>query len=165
MASEIDVIVETDGWRADFDPDDLSQICIKAAAKGRRAVPRKSWEVSVVFSSDKQLRELNRQWRKIDKPTNVLSFPVPSPGKGAPVIPLGDIILGLETVKREAEEQNKTFRDHTAHLIVHGFLHLIGYDHETDQQAEEMEGEETGILAALGIANPYEGDWRPETAA
>jgi probable rRNA maturation factor len=165
MTSQIDVSVEADGWSTAFDPEDLSQTCINAAAKGRHSMPDMAWEVSIVFSTDARMRELNRDWRKIDKPTNVLSFPAPHPGKGAPVAPLGDIILGLETVKREAAEQGKTFRDHTAHLIVHGFLHLIGYDHETDNEAEHMEGEEVGILAAIGISNPYDGDWRPETAA
>jgi probable rRNA maturation factor len=165
MNADIDVIIESEDWSAAFDPEELSQICIKAAAKKRLNIPRKHWEVSIVFSSDARMQELNRDWRKIDKPTNVLSFPAPRPGKGAPVVPLGDIILGFETVKREAGEQGKTVRDHTAHMIVHGFLHLLGYDHETDEPAELMEGEETSILATIGVANPYEGDWRPETAA
>lgn len=118
----------------------------------------------MVFTDDAQMRELNRDWRKLDKPTNVLSFPAPRAPGAQPVTPLGDIFLGLETVKREAEEQGKAFRDHTAHLIVHGFLHLIGYDHETEAEAEEMEGEEIAVLARLGISNPYEGDWRPDDA-
>lgn len=114
--------------------------------------------VTLLFTSDAEMQALNRDWRGKDKPTNVLSFPSP---EGMPVpdgeaAPLGDIALAYETVDREAAEQDKTVAAHTTHLIVHGMLHLLGYDHETEDEAEEMENEERLILARLGIADPYE---------
>lgn len=164
MTLEIETAIEAEGWSETFDPDDLARICIKAAAKGREFARSPTCEICVIFTGDVAMRELNSHWRKIDKPTNVLSFPAPAAPAKAPVQALGDVFLALETVQREAGEQGKSFRDHTAHLIVHGFLHLIGYDHENETEAVVMEGEETVILAGLGIGNPYEGDWRPESA-
>lgn len=116
-------------------------------------------ELSVVLADDALVHRLNREYRGKDKPTNVLSFALteadePEPGEGAPVL-LGDVILAFETVEREAVEQNKTPADHMTHLVVHGVLHLLGYDHETDDEAEEMEALETRLLATLGIADPY----------
>jgi len=113
-------------------------------------------EVGLLLADDETVRELNRTWRGQDKPTNVLSFPdgsdVPS---GAPRM-LGDIVLAYGTVAAEAEAQGKTLEHHLVHLVVHGMLHLLGYDHENDREAEEMEGLETEILAGFGIADPYE---------
>lgn len=105
-------------------------------------------ELSVVLADDGFVQNLNRDYRDKDKPTNVLSFPQDSPM-------LGDVVLAYETVKREAEEQDKAFEDHVAHLLVHGVLHLLGYDHENDEDAEEMEALEVEILNGLVIANPY----------
>ena len=174
MPLDIDTVIETPGWNEAFHPDRLAQTCIEACVKAQRsreqsailksALRKSSAEACVIFCADEKMRELNRQWRSIDKPTNVLSFPALHQAGSAPFVALGDIFLGLETVKREALEQGKSFRAHTAHMIVHGFLHLIGYDHEQDEEATEMESEEVGILATLGIDNPYEGDWRPESA-
>ena len=113
-----------------------------AALKGR------SGNVSVVLAGDALLRDLNRTYRGKDKPTNVLSFT----GDGGE---LGDVILSYETVKREAKEQKKSFAQHTAHLVVHGCLHLIGHDHEKDRDAAKMESLETSILAKLGFPDPY----------
>lgn len=111
-------------------------------------------EVSVLLTEDAEQRELNRQWRGIDKSTNVLSFPQLEPF--APVSGLvGDITLALETVQREAEEMGVGFEAHFTHLVVHGFLHLLGHDHIEDGEAEVMETLETKILAGLGIADPY----------
>jgi probable rRNA maturation factor len=107
-------------------------------------------EVSLRFADDKTVHQLNKEYRGKDKPTNVLSFPQDEDGM------LGDVVLAFETVEREAREQEKTFSDHTQHLVVHGVLHLIGHDHEEDGQAEEMEKLEIRILAALGVKNPYE---------
>jgi probable rRNA maturation factor len=112
-------------------------------------------EVSVMLSDDARVREVNRAWRKMDKPTNVLSFPAAEADKISSSPFLGDVILAFETVEREAADEDKPFADHVAHLMVHGFLHLIGYDHETDQEAERMEALETRALAELGIADPY----------
>ncbi len=112
-------------------------------------------EVSLVFTDDARIRVLNRQYRGKDQPTNVLSFPAAplAPGKLGP--PLGDIVMALETIAAESGAQRLDFADHVTHLIVHGFLHLIGYDHETDGEAAVMEWLETAILASLGIADPY----------
>ncbi len=106
-------------------------------------------EVSVLFTDDEQVRQLNRDHRGKDAPTNVLSFET-----GDPVL-LGDIVLAFETVEREAAEQNKTFTNHTTHLIVHGTLHLLGHDHENDTEADEMEDKERRILSGLGVSDPY----------
>ena len=116
-------------------------------------------ELSVVLADDALVHRLNREYRGKDKPTNVLSFALteaeePDAGEDAPVM-LGDVILAWETVAREAAEQGKTPSDHMTHLVVHGVLHLLGYDHETDDEAEEMEELETQLLGTLGIADPY----------
>lgn len=117
-------------------------------------------EISVVLTSDQAVHDLNRDWRGQDKPTNVLSFaaldeedaPVVA---GAPVL-LGDVILAFGVCAAEAADQGKTLAHHTAHLVVHGTLHLLGWDHEEDEaEAEEMERLETQILAAFGISDPY----------
>ncbi|MCB5174787.1 MULTISPECIES: rRNA maturation RNase YbeY [Microvirga] len=113
------------------------------------------FEVSVMLADDAQIRELNRTWRNKDKPTNVLSFPAPEqPGAEGPRH-LGDIALAYETLVRESEEESKALADHFAHLIVHGVLHLLGYDHEIEAEAEIMEALEVKALATLGIADPY----------
>jgi probable rRNA maturation factor len=118
-------------------------------------------EVSVVFTDDAEQQALNRAWRGKDRPTNVLSFPnMDDDGPAVPGLPrlLGDVVLARETVAREAREQGKRTVDHTVHLLVHGTLHLLGYDHEGAAQAAEMEALERAILAGLGIADPYAGD-------
>lgn len=116
-------------------------------------------EVSLLFTDDAEQRGLNRDWRKQDKPTNVLSFPnmdeeswQAAPGR---LQLLGDVVLARETVTREAAEQGKSLADHAVHLVVHGTLHLLGYDHEEAAEAEDMEELERAILAELGIADPY----------
>lgn len=135
----------------------LARDCVAAAlAEAPIAKTPRPPELSVVFSADAAVRDLNARWRGMDKPTNVLSFPAfPWSGQGAPPPMLGDIVLARETVAREAEEQGKAFDDHLAHLVVHGFLHLIGHDHENDAEAEAMEAVERRALARLAIADPY----------
>jgi metalloprotein, YbeY/UPF0054 family len=113
-------------------------------------------EIAVLLADDATLQELNRNWRGKDQPTNVLSFPSSDPV----ILPdesvfLGDLALSFNTVEREAREQDKTFQQHTAHLIIHGILHLLGYDHETDQDAEYMEKREIAILARMNLPDPY----------
>lgn len=112
-------------------------------------------EVSLRLADDAALRALNSRWRGIDKPTNVLSFPSSPGGRLGNATMLGDIALAYETLAREAENLGVPLADHYRHLIAHGFLHLIGYDHETDAEAERMEALETRILAQLGAADPY----------
>ena len=110
--------------------------------------------VSVLVDDDARVRALNSQWRGIDKPTNVLSFPFPET-KAGPDRLLGDIAISYETAAREAVAEHKTFRHHVAHLSVHGFLHLLGYDHESDDDADEMERLERTILARVDVPDPY----------
>lgn len=117
-------------------------------------------ELSLLFTDDAHIARLNTHWRGKPKPTNVLSFPAAagsaSPPLGQP-LPLGDVALGYETVAKEASEAGLTLMDHITHLLVHGLLHLRGYDHEDDAAAEAMERLEAAILARLGIADPYAG--------
>ncbi|MGH7114121.1 MAG: rRNA maturation RNase YbeY [Stellaceae bacterium] len=117
-------------------------------------------EIGISLADDSAQQQLNRAWRGVDHPTNVLAFPAWEPGMalppGAPLL-LGDVVLALETVAREAEEQGKPFADHLSHLVVHGVLHLLGYDHVTEVEAVAMESLETTILASLGVPDPYRG--------
>lgn len=113
--------------------------------------------VTFLFTDDAGQKHLNNTWRNQDKTTNVLSFPTPyMPMPEGEVLPLGDISLAFETVQSEALLEAKAFNAHLTHLIVHGFLHLLGYDHEDDEEAEHMEDLEIATLKTLNIANPYE---------
>ncbi len=152
---------DTEGWpEGDWEP--LALRCAIAAAKLVPELANPRLSASLLFTSDAEVHALNRQWRGKDKPTNVLSFPMLSrdellalPHEGPPEM-LGDIALAYETCAREAEEKGIPLAHHAAHLIVHGLLHLAGYDHETGpEQAEEMELLEIKALALMGIANPY----------
>jgi probable rRNA maturation factor len=112
-------------------------------------------ELSIVLTDDAAIRAINAQWRKMDKPTNVLSFPQAEGEAIARAPMLGDIVFAHETIAREAAEGGKTFEDHLSHLTVHGLLHLFGHDHLTTAEAEAMEALEVRILASLDIENPY----------
>jgi probable rRNA maturation factor len=121
-------------------------------------------EFSLVLADDALVRQLNRDYRGKDRPTNVLSFALLddvedgiAPGDGEPIL-LGDVILAFETVTGEAREQGKSFKDHLTHLVIHGVLHLLGYDHVDESDADHMETTESRILARLGIADPYADD-------
>lgn len=146
LAIEIDV--QSALWERQSAAADTVRGAVAAAARFAPA----TGEVSILLTDDAGVRELNRQWRGIDKPTNVLSFPAAATAQHAL---LGDIVIAYETLARESQEQGTPFLHHLAHLTVHGFLHLLGYDHETDSQAEAMEGLERDILASLAIADPY----------
>jgi probable rRNA maturation factor len=121
-------------------------------------------EMSLVLADDALVRTLNRDYRDKDKPTNVLSFALLDDlddtdddlarDEGMPIL-IGDVILAFETVQREAREQGKSVGDHLTHLVIHGVLHLLGYDHLSDPDADRMERLETSILARMGIADPY----------
>jgi probable rRNA maturation factor len=126
------------------------------AGSGQR-LPRAGADVVVALAGDAELRRLNRIHRHKDKPTNVLSYPAGEPPRRGGPLALGDIALARTTVLREARAQGKRPADHLAHLVVHGTLHLLGYDHEGDQDAARMEALEARILAGLGIADPYAG--------
>jgi probable rRNA maturation factor len=153
---DIDILVETDGWDAEPVLRDLSATAIGAAWKTLSGGEQPASELSLVFTDDASIKELNNDWRDKDKPTNVLSFPAFNLKPGQPPGPmLGDIVIARETVVREAAEEGKPFDHHLSHLIVHGFLHLLGYDHLSDAQAEEMEALERKALEHLAIPDPY----------
>ncbi len=115
-------------------------------------------ETAILFTDDETIATLNAEWRGKPYPTNVLSFPAPDdlPVPESELRPLGDIVLASGVIAREAEAQGKPLPDHVAHLIIHGVLHLLGYDHEDEAEASAMEGLETSILKGLGISDPYE---------
>lgn len=156
LAVEIDLLVEGGDWAPEAELQTMVHEAVAAAMAETGAVAEEGTELSVVFSNDEHIRELNAQWRGKDKPTNVLSFPAFPPKLGAPLPPLlGDIVLASETVAREAALEGKEVRHHITHLLIHGFLHLLGYDHETAEEAEEMEAVERRALARLAIPDPY----------
>ncbi|MHA6299670.1 rRNA maturation RNase YbeY [Devosia sp. CAU 1758] len=149
---EIAVIRNADGWPEHFDL--LAEKAVLAALAGAGARVKGAAEISVLLTNDVEQRELNAQWRGKDSATNVLSFPQIEPF--GPVMGLlGDITLARETLEREALDLGKSLDDHFTHLMVHGFLHILGYDHIDEDQALQMEGLETQILAGLGIDDPY----------
>jgi probable rRNA maturation factor len=152
----IDISVEAGAWPPTAE---LRRIAAEASQAALAVVSRKllpGSELSLVFTDDASMQALNRQWRGKDKPTNVLSFPACDPDGDTPAGPLlGDIVIALETTTREADLEGKPFSHHLTHLIVHGFIHLFGYDHETDSEAREMEELERRALAKLGIGDPY----------
>ena len=153
-----EVIIAADCWQDQPDAEDAIHRAILAAAERVDAEVGDA-EIAVMLTDDAGIRTLNSNWRGIDKPTNVLSFPAlqPTGPRGDDDAPrmLGDIAIAYETMRREADEEQKPFDHHLSHLTVHGFLHLIGYDHESDAEAEEMEALETEILAHLGVPDPY----------
>jgi probable rRNA maturation factor len=141
----VDVVLLDPAWRKAL--PGVERLVRKAA---RAATANRKRSLTVALADDRRVRALNARDRKKDKPTNVLSYPSGERGY------LGDIVLARQTVWREAKSQGKTPADHVVHLVVHGTLHLLGYDHETgDADAERMEALERRILAKLGIADPY----------
>ncbi len=155
MSLTVDVAIEAADWAALEAPSQLARAAILAAAEESRVGLAPGAEISVLFCDDAFIRELNRKWRGQDKPTNVLSFPAGGTGTPGPGCLLGDIVIAFETTSRQALEAGKPLRDHVAHLLVHGFLHLIGHDHIEAAEAEAMEALERAILARLGIDDPY----------
>lgn len=149
-------------WDGLPDAEDVVARALEAAAAGCGTALAAGAGVSVLLTDDAHMRDINRGWRKQDKPTNVLSFPAVAADRVARAAFLGDIAIAFETVQREAQDEGKAVRDHLAHLAVHGFLHLVGFDHMTDDDAEAMEGREIAILSGLGIDNPY-ADTVPES--
>jgi probable rRNA maturation factor len=161
---DIQLAIEAGQWPAEGDLEALAaRVLDRAAAflaeEVKQPFPKTPVELSLVFTDDDDIRGINAEWRGQDKPTNVLSFPAfPLEPGGKPGPMLGDIILAEETLRREALDLGKPFEDHLSHLLVHGFLHLFGYDHMTDEEAAVMEGLEIRILAELGLGNPYGDD-------
>jgi probable rRNA maturation factor len=157
-----EVLVVADCWQAEPDAEAVIHRAIAIAAEIVNAGPNKGIgeaELAVMLTDDAGIRTLNNNWRGVHKPTNVLSFPALQPtGNGGPDDAprmLGDIAIAYETTRKEADDEQKPFDHHLSHLAVHGFLHLIGYDHENDDDAEAMETLEQQILAQLGIPDPY----------
>jgi probable rRNA maturation factor len=148
----IDIAIETGPWQAQDDEAVVARAIETAADMSPHNVA--DAELSVVLTDDASIRAINAQWRHKDEATNVLSFPAPPAMPGAPRL-LGDIVIAHETTAREAKAEGKPFADHLGHLAVHGFLHLLGYDHESDADAEVMERLEREILAKLGVPDPY----------
>lgn len=148
-AVAVDVIVESEQWSALPGAETIVREAIARAAIDARA---QSSELAVLLTDDAAVRRLNATWRGLDKPTNVLSFPSAlPPGQRH----LGDIAIAFETTHREAEAEGKPLAHHLAHLAVHGFLHLLGYDHESEPDAEAMEQLERAVLARIGVPDPY----------
>ena len=153
---DIDVMVEAGGWADEAVLRALVERAVPAAFAEAEIEGGEGVELSLVFTDDEAIQKLNAEWRDKDKPTNVLSFPAFPVEPGDPLPPmLGDIVLAYETVVSEAELEQKPLENHITHLIIHGLLHLLGYDHETDEEAEEMEALERRALARLAIPDPY----------
>ena len=179
-ALAVEILIESEAWRMLPEAEDIVRRAIAVAAtcphptlprkraRNLESLPRlpgrpSGWgrrcnaELSVLLCDDEAIARLNAQWRAQHKPTNVLSFPAPPLQSAVPdgKIPLGDIAIAYETLAREAEENGKTLSEHLSHLVVHGFLHLLGYDHHMDDEAERMERLERDILARIGVTDPY----------
>jgi probable rRNA maturation factor len=146
----MDVVVDTRLWREIPKVRTLVRRTITAAAA---TLSTTTAELAIVLTDDSTVRSLNRLWRGIDAATNVLSFPTKAAG-GEPRH-LGDIVLAYETIAREASDERKPIAHHVAHLVLHGFLHLLGYDHEQEADAERMEQAERNVLRRLAIPDPY----------
>ena len=151
-ALAVDIVVESPLWKAQRGADAMLRRALAAAG----ALVPSDGELAVVLTDDAAIRALNRDWRGKDAATNVLSFPAKEarPDRRAPRL-LGDIVIAYETVAREAAAEGKAFMHHLAHLAVHGFLHLVGYDHEANGDADAMERLEIAILARLDVPDPY----------
>ena len=159
----MDLDIEVDGWpSAETDWADLAERAHAAAETVEPALASPRLTASVLFTVDDEVQSLNKEWRAKDRPTNVLSFPMLSRDallalapEGGPEM-LGDIALAYETCRREADEKGVTLAQHTAHLLIHGLLHLAGHDHvDSEDQAAAMERLEIAALAKLDIADPY----------
>lgn len=159
---EIDVTVAEPDWASSFlDVEDVARTAMErtlAMAMLPKQLQERAIEAAIVLANDDLVQVLNRTYRGKDKPTNVLSFasldsgdPLPDEGP----CPIGDVILAYQTIDSEAKEQGKFFKDHFIHMVVHGTLHLLGYDHETEDEANIMESLEIRILEKMGVQNPY----------
>ena len=147
MPVQIDIAIEDNGW-SDLGID-LEALSRKAIETVSSILDKSEGELSLAFVSDAAIQVLNRDYRHKDKATNVLSFPMEG-------LLLGDIVFAKDTIVQEAEFRDKKLGDHLSHLIVHGFLHLLGYDHVDEADAAKMESAEITVLSQMGIDNPYE---------
>jgi probable rRNA maturation factor len=148
---DVEIVRHGDAWVGAVTDAALKQAA-RAALHAAPALPPRTYQVTLVLTDDGEMRTLNRTWRGKDTPTNVLSFPSGEIGASGF---LGDVVLAHETTRKEAGEQGIALQDHVSHLVVHGVLHLLGFDHTEDEAAERMETLERAALAALGIGDPY----------
>lgn len=155
MSPIVDVTVEDERWSKLCDAEALAQAAVDAVLARIEASWSGDLEISFLFCNDEKIRGLNATWNNKDSATNVLSFPASPMIDNGPLILLGDVIIAFETISNEALDQHKTIPSHAAHMLVHGVLHLFGYDHLTDDAAAEMESLETNILQMMGITDPW----------
>ena len=155
MKLALDIIVPSTLWRGLPRARRVARETIAACVAETGIAASERMEVSLCLADDARVRALNARWRRQDKPTNVLSFPASPKERLGEQSTLGDIVLAYETVTREAEQSGAPLADHFRHLVAHGFLHLIGYDHQSEEEAERMDAVEKRILARLGVADPY----------
>ncbi|MBL4852827.1 MAG: rRNA maturation RNase YbeY [Robiginitomaculum sp.] len=153
---DIDTDIRDAQWQIMSELNALVKAAVSAAMSEH--MPQPFSEISLLFTSDEHMRNLNRDYREQDKSTNVLSFPTQNTVCALVLPVLGDIVLAFETIEREANERGISLADHTTHLIIHGYLHLQGLDHQNNEEAEAMEALEINVLEHLGIANPYAKD-------
>jgi probable rRNA maturation factor len=151
-APQVDVQIQSALW--DNEPDAVRTVR-DAIAAAAATIPVQGLGLSVSLTDDETIRSLNRQWRGIDKATNVLSFPAAHTPAAIATKFSGDIVIGYETLQRECADQDMIFLHHLAHLTVHGFLHLMGYNHESDPEADDMEGIESKIMLTMGLPDPW----------
>jgi len=157
---KVDIIVDSPLWKA---RRGVKAVLQRAIAEAAAMAATTEGELAIVLTDDSAIRALNRDWRGKDQPTNVLSFPAPDDvsaprlagGPAGRVRLLGDIVIAYETMAREALAERRPFRHHLAQLAVHGFLHLVGHDHDADAEADAMEALEIAVLARLAVPNPY----------
>ncbi|TNE37077.1 MAG: rRNA maturation RNase YbeY [Alphaproteobacteria bacterium] len=157
MTSDIVVQLKTPAWKSAL--PEFMELAQTALAEVARRHPWDARELCVVLTDDREIQDLNKAYRQQDKPTNVLSFPAAVEAGfliKEELFPLGDVVIALETLQREADQQGKSLASHFTHILVHGALHLLGFDHVKPHDAEEMEGQEVEILGVLGISDPYE---------
>ena len=157
MSPRVEFVESSRKWRGALTARTLGRAAISAAAKEAGVKFMRGAELTVHLIGDAEIQALNAQWRQKNAPTNVLSFPAVGADRVAKSMLLGDIFVAFETVEREAAAENKSLADHYRHLVIHGFLHLLGHDHIEQAEAEAMESLEVKALARLGIADPYEG--------
>lgn len=156
MSPVVDVVAESPLWAAEPDSEEIARRAVDAALRETGRACKASAEIAIVLADNARVRTLNGIWRGKDQPTNVLSFPAAEGAEIATAELLGDVVLAFETVRAEAAAGGKSFKDHFAHLVVHGTLHLFGFDHCGDDEAETMENAERAALARLAIADPYQ---------
>lgn len=150
-----EVIVQSETWSKSI--EDPHEFCNRVINHALKSFEGPFGDIDVLLCDNQKMQELNNIWRKINKPTNVLSF-----NQIGNTSVLGSLALGFEICEFEAKSQNKEFKDHVSHLLVHGVLHLLGYDHVSESEAVEMESLEAEILAQIQISNPYQEDFLME---